>query len=428
MDHVKDNSYSPIEYRRVTVSFIYSFLLSIPNFEEFGKVLVSKGGWTTDPPKSRRGLVPGIRLSTALWKCEVSRSVSLFNSTKADLKATLESIWRISENGGCTITLSLTLGNTSAPPTIADIYLTLALIQRTYDDLVLTNIRTDVGSEVKTLFELFSEQAHDLLSKARDSGAQLSDVVHQKADLDSDEWQVPYVVTVCDVTHDGNNSTWWGSGPPSKELHALTLRWKEVATILLRLVDGENYLDPADLAHVRIPPCSDVPGVDMSNYAWNDKLYIGFHPRSAILICNDQEIRPSSFMIPSLIDLCEVIRIAWHTGIVLNASLDRIICSIQVKEAIPLDVLQQIIELRKLWALHLNDPSVYRFDGGSVTAVARVARDTMQLNHFEHLTSRKFEVLDSLCTDQMRVHRINQYFELADISQPHLGTGNASDG
>lgn len=195
---------------------------------------------------------------------------------------------------------------------------------------------------------------------------------------------------------------------------------KEIASIACKMtLDNRNIED--DFNHLDLEYIKKNLGYSeeykrLTNLCLDDRLFFTFSRRGAIAITSDMNRIPSNFVVPSLVNLIEILRARWHLCNIVNISLDKAIhdASYVSNNISPAKILDDIYKWRALFALYLRDPVPSLFDGGSITEIAEMAGEKLWLNKLTLDTFRKFDTLDKLLKDfleRKRVEQISQYFK-----------------
>ena len=112
----------------------------------------------------------------------------------------------------------------------------------------------------------------------------------------------------------------------------------------------------------------------------------------------------------SLLNTLEIIRTRWHMSILINAQLDLDLENFLTEASSKnFEILVNLNKRRKRFASFLHDPLPYSFEGGSVSEIARIAAEEMQLAELRNMTIEKFATLDKLHADQMKIVRLREF-------------------
>ena len=215
-------------------------------------------------------------------------------------------------------------------------------------------------------------------------------------------WQSPYVFTVAEIEE--------------KDFQTLIDKpkddtIKEIATIAGKLT-LENSKVKEDFKYLKREYIANTFGyfkdfkrnkdeadtIGLRNFSHHKKLFYTISKRGGIALSSDFSQNPGYFVIPSLINVIEILRTRWHLGNIVNISLDDAIQKAALSDKLDV-VLNDIFKCRALFALFLQDPVPYLFDGGAITELAEFAEKEFWLIKLRDDTYRKFQALDYLIND-----------------------------
>lgn len=165
----------------------------------------------------------------------------------------------------------------------------------------------------------------------------------------------------------------------------------------------------------------------LRNRVWNDWMWVTFTKRSALLFAYDDDLKEALkeaeakaeknpvvqlFQVwdHALTDIAGVIRSRWHLLVVLNRLLDREVLRLRESHLTNPRFLEQLVRLRRFFALYLDDPLANRFEGGSFEGLGQDARTFFMLDRLEDMLRTKFsqvarmhdEHLHRLAMDQLQ--------------------------
>jgi hypothetical protein len=199
---------------------------------------------------------------------------------------------------------------------------------------------------------------------------------------------------------------------------------KEVASILCKLTLDNNDLRAGfenmsfDYLSTALP--FNHQQKQLANLCLDERLFFTLSTRGAIAITPKLQGLPSCFVVPSLLNLCEILRMRWHISVLVNNLLDQEIDRLAgpPEEALAVNttrLLETVYTWRILWASFLRDPVPYLFDGGSVMEVADVAERALRLERLRSDACQKFEILDLLVRDLMERRRLEDVWSRMEI-------------
>lgn len=210
------------------------------------------------------------------------------------------------------------------------------------------------------------------------------------------DFQTPYVFTAAEVER---NSFLRFRKSPTID-HA-----REVGSILCKLtLDNrhilEHYLNLSGDYITKVLPFNKDRNA-LVNLCLDRRLFFALSRRGAVALTASFKDIPSSFVIPSLLNLCEILRARWHLGSIVNIKLDEAIqmASGVDPEISPSQMLEELFKWRALFASFLRDPVPFLFDGGSITEIAEIAEEQLWLAKMRDEVARKFATLDRMIED-----------------------------
>lgn len=253
------------------------------------------------------------------------------------------------------------------------------------------------GSGYCSLHDLFRRWIVDPPSWAPDDPANLwtdPDVLYTKDP--KQDFQTPFVFTAAEVER---NSFLRHRKSPTID-HA-----RELGSILCKLtLDNrhirEHYLNLSDDYITTVLPFNKMRG-GLVNLCLDRRLFFALSRRGAIALTSSFKDIPSCFVIPSLLNLCEILRARWHLGSIVNIKLDEALqlASGVDPEISPSHVLEELFKWRALFASFFRDPVPFLFDGGSITEIAEIAEQQLWLAKMRDEVARKFAILDRMIED-----------------------------
>lgn len=149
-------------------------------------------------------------------------------------------------------------------------------------------------------------------------------------------------------------------------------------------------------------------GRRIKNYSHHKDLFYTIDKRGAIAITYDFDSSPSFFVLPTFLNLVEILRSRWHIGSIVNLKLDELFE--ELSEDSNLSKIQNdIFKCRKLYGLFLKDPTPYLFDGGAITEIAETGDEIFWLKKLSIQMSNKLSIIDKLIDD---IYSLTRYKNL----------------
>jgi hypothetical protein len=219
------------------------------------------------------------------------------------------------------------------------------------------------------------------------------------------ETQVPFVFVVCVLERESFKRVIEGGSLASA---------KELATLYTKMT-LDNRQAHTDFDRLSNDYLSHVLGFDsqtgrLPNLCLDEHVFFAFSRRGAISVSAAPHDLPAVFVIPSMLNLVEILRgrlfLGVRTGMRLAAIADRL-ASLDV-ELEGIDE-AEYSRLRNIIIGNLQNPLQYLFDGGSVTEVAIAAERLLFVDEVWENTRRSFDAVDRLRT-AWEAHRFRRRY------------------
>lgn len=133
----------------------------------------------------------------------------------------------------------------------------------------------------------------------------------------------------------------------------------------------------------------------------DERLYLAFSRRGSLAITGepgDTGIGPAGFVIPSVLNLFEIVRARLLGGLTLGAHLAERASALATLDPRKNFDHAEYADLRSLVVANLQNPLEYLFDGGAVTELAIHAQDVLFVSQAWEHVRRCFETVDRLVT------------------------------
>lgn len=236
----------------------------------------------------------------------------------------------------------------------------------------------------------------------------------------SKNWQTPYVVTNIEVKKDC--------------LERLVDRQepgliKEVGAIAVRLALDNNedvseyqkqirreyvyralgfYTNPEEAEDKAINAKGHKKQIRLRNYSHSNNLFYTYGRRAAVAITSDFSSHPAYFVLPTFMNILEILRSRWQLGTITNMFLDETFEKVAHNESVD-DLVNEIFKCRVLYGLFLQNPTPYLFDSGAVTEIADSADQIFWLEKIGLELERKLIALDRLVDVIYAKQRLRKY-------------------
>lgn len=450
---------SSLSFSGIELKFIYSFLIDFNDFGEFVSHLTDrKWGeekkYKIEPHDIRdRQLASTVKISRVIklidgsevhcvliskeWdNKDIYQVLSDNNNTAEDLNILITTSGRIHDSGMGTFSITLKNAGARKRFNISDFNLLFRLVERVSDGnnfVFLKKISDSENSKFRLdlLFKIYMNGLKDQLTNI--DGSQNIKFVDEEETFDDSNKdsfsQIPYVITIGELQQEQYENIFIGEDRIEDNIR------NEISLLLLRVInisnENEIRLEPKDLANINLQYIKSYFEFDEKknipvNLAMDKRMYYQFHPRSCLILTPNAELAPASFLIPSIQNTLEITRTRWYSGIIINSILDSAIHKLRDKyNPTETDFLEEIITIKKLYSQLLENPVIYGFEGGSVTAIAKIAEKKMWLQEIIDLTSAKMRIIDQIYEGQKAAYYARKSKELAEKGRKIYGSDSS---
>lgn len=482
-----------LDYRHVDIYFIYSFTwdMSARSWDELCKDLVgnvseTEKGWTLSQLHDRNIYDNNAQLMASYQPSLLSQrqvlerhhtiqkqatlilpmktSVSVTDSVQRRIQFCFSYTLRIFDNGTCTCTFQSCLHKKSDDDNgemFEKIHAFLRLAKNVDyqcpDFLDNANTEKQIGHLTDAYLLIPSEVSHDADEDwslyPKGEYCSLHNLFNRMLNEDSLPWapheasklwndgdvlnradpskdfQSPFIVTVAEVER---NSFLRFRKQPTLDVS------REVGSIMCKLT-LDNRTIREDYLHLSEDYITKVLDYDpvrkgLINYCLDRRLFFSFSKRGAIAITAKLTDLPACFVLPSFLNLLEIVRARWYLSCVLNMRIDKEIdklaraqpdASPSIEDGADFDsAIKSLVGLRHTYTRFLQDPVPYLFDGGSVTEIAERAMVELGIETLSESIHRKMQILDAIRRDReegARLHRMKQFEKELRLTQNLLG-------
>ena len=411
---------SHFECTGLMVYFIYSFALAnkVSGFEYepvdaeklFRRQTSTQGIGT---PASRQGIKQHLELCDQIgWKqhAEIRAEVVRSKGTADKRKFVQPSQIRIQPlvrvfRAGATCCFGVRLVTASAPTvSVETIHDLLGLVQQTEGELTPSRLRIQGTPRLTTLHQLFVECVRGYATARGNKKLTLywlddsEGYISLRPHGQEGESQSPWVVTVAEVkgeTAEAFCSSWSKHQNPAREKAFRIKKYEpEVAGVLYRSVTGGDLsLEPGYID-------ARIPGEPLGLHSVNldARLYVAMSNRSMFCVrrCGEEDRDATSYFIPDLLDLCEMVRARWHMLIIMNRYLDKVLDQLKDEDSTAEQKMRLVISARKWLARLLEDPELYRVAGDALANISLRLKDVFREAALRKLLLEKADLIERI--------------------------------
>jgi hypothetical protein len=413
MKEPKQGGSSKFSCKGVTVYFVYSFSVHTNGSYVVEPELMRKHpGWKINTPSSRLGILPHIVFKPrSAWHDGEQLDGTVRQDDKS-YRVKVNVFTRLFTLGGtCCLTIQIPRndGNDLDTNAVLGLLGLVGLRKKEAETPGHSKLLLDRQNEpLKSVYPLFRESVR---KRCKETGINwCEDGQFDFIDV-KDEVQTPWVVTVLEVDSkiaEAFCST--GGKEDSQELDEDRVKEKlrrirefesEIAPILFRSVSKGFQVEPCYLSS---PTPGSSPGLFSINV--DARLFVSISRRSMLCICRNKEEDPAQYFLPSLLDICELIRVRWHMLIVMNKVLDDFLSRLSGSVGHKAETEhhhEEMMKLRAWLAMNLEDPGIYIVAGDALSQIYDDQRKTFRLDELRTMLLGKMDLLDRMYRDVMEL-------------------------
>ena len=191
----------------------------------------------------------------------------------------------------------------------------------------------------------------------------------------------------------------------------------ELSNLLLNIIPESDKEPTIQINNTKIPISISDKNQLIKNLAWDRRLFISILRQISFHISNNNDKPKDNYIHRSILDAVELLHARWFFNITMNSLLDQEINRIKLKPSSNnLEILENLIKKRKLFAYFLHDPISYRYWGGAVTDLVNEAEKHLWINKLKEMTYRKFQIIDQLYDDHMEYLKMESYNKIYKTS------------
>lgn len=411
-----------LTFEGVTINFIYSFILGK---NEIGSIDIEKAATILQathprsydgvhlesregPPSTRAGVAPYLSLVMDGLYLTFPTSTGIVNG----FEVIIHKLLRLCDKGVGAFTIAVEVPrNADSKLSTTDVLRMFKLIREIWHNNDVIKIEPNPDPTVRyakfqkvtkatTLFAIFK----DVLSKT----ATLLELTHfgQKYLFDpknNHEFVIPYVVTMLELHEKDYRQAFASTHGCEIDMEKQAVYQKQIAAILYRMIVVEDW-DTIDETYLNT--YTRTWQGNLTNMDLSSKHFLNIHIRSCVSVCVNKAEDPPSFILPSLLNAMEVLRMRWHYCIMLNAMMDREIQDIK-RLAPGIEALDRVVRVRKMLVNAFEDPSVYSWQE-VLPGIYEEAELIFRINELEKTTLRKIDMLDRFYEVQKELARMEE--------------------
>ena len=121
--------------------------------------------------------------------------------------------------------------------------------------------------------------------------------------------------------------------------------------------------------------------------------------RSILQITDNFCNKPGNYIMPTLLDLSELVYTKWHSLLFLNRMLDeqlKFFSNDKFNIYSQSEKLKRLIQLMKKSVTSLDDPTSYIISGDSMKELYDMLRNTFKLSELQIIAGRKCEMIEQI--------------------------------
>jgi hypothetical protein len=214
-------------------------------------------------------------------------------------------------------------------------------------------------------------------------------------------WQSPYTTTILELDRESYDAfEKFQSVGDIKEIASLAARfslYNDKVTSELHMLKRVFVYESLGFY---VTTCDEQgrQGPRIKNYSHHSDLFYTMGRRGAVAASPAFNSNPSYFVLPTLVNLIEILRSRWHLGSIVNLKLDDLLERISHVPNIA-DLEDQVFQCKILFGLFLKNPTPYLFDGGAITEIAEAGEKTFWIERLRVEMASKFWIMDKLVND-----------------------------
>jgi len=401
MKHRNPGPSPRLSFRRVAIHFIYSFTLT----DESSQIIVPLRAIDDNPPTSGYGSPPE-RLSIAshleLKPESAWEKLPSLEGTFDSHLVKLDPLLRLFPCGAtCCFTLTI---SASGDERVSrdDVVKLLGITRQLEKD---TSVRSWGGIAWKSaapasLYDLFVQSVNDFCQRVSKKGGPVSWLDQAKELINTKvEAQNPWVVTAAEVEGDAADAFCSigddGDDPARTKMMRVRKYQCDIVPLVFRSVTTSDLV--LEAAYVVPPTPVGIPGLFSVNI--DARLFVTLSRRSILCLCPDLGANPAEYFLPGLLDLCETVRARWHTLIMINKYVDKLLPGLRGPRQTRLERREQLFMVRGMLVSTLEDPTIYIVAGDALSKLYSRLAEIFRLVELKRALIEKMDLVDRIYRD-----------------------------
>jgi hypothetical protein len=182
---------------------------------------------------------------------------------------------------------------------------------------------------------------------------------------------------------------------------------KEVLTILFR----SKAFDFPDVSFARSFSCFS--NGKLGNMCSTSVVFLQLYSRSGLAIRaeSNKSLDHAEYIFPAFIEAVKYLRLRWHTYVILTHWLDKVLEKFYGNNLEPenaIEIVTNVIEIRKEIARSLTDHTTYRTASGSLNIMHELGIRIFRLEELQTIFMSRLGLLDALYNDQKEKLRLSE--------------------
>jgi hypothetical protein len=240
---------------------------------------------------------------------------------------------------------------------------------------------------------------NDFCQRASKKGSRVSWLDREKDLINAKvEAQNPWVVTAAEVEGKAADAFCSmgdaGDDPARTKMMRIRKYERDIVPLVFRSVTSDLVLEPA---YVEPPTSVGIPGLYSVNI--DARLFVTLSRRSIFCLCPDLNANPALYFLPGLLDLCETVRARWHTLVMINKYVDKLLPGLRGPKQTRLERREQLFTVRGMLVSTLEDPTIYIVAGDALSKLYSRLAEIFRLVELKRALIEKMDLVDRIYRD-----------------------------